>query len=119
MELSQEEQPVMETVAAPAAAQEAARAPYAQDGDVHHKVVAPLGVLKKTEGADDSHGDQKKMRADNPAIVDYVCILKDCRRDWEEKVDEGTMGFEDLGTTDQKRIGIGMRLRIRSRGSRL
>ncbi len=43
------------------------------------------------------------MRADSPAIVNYLCILKNCRRDWEEKTDDGTKGFQDLGATDQKK----------------
>jgi hypothetical protein len=37
---------------------------------------------EETEGPDDGHGDGRKMKANSPAIVNYVCILKNCRRDW-------------------------------------
>jgi hypothetical protein len=77
---------------------------------------APLNALQNPGRADDGCGDGKKMRADSPAIVDYVCILKSCKRDWEEKTGDGFMGVKGLGTTDQKRIGIGMRPRKRSPG---
>jgi hypothetical protein len=74
MVLPQEEQPEEETMAAPAATQEVAREPHAQDGEMGYKVVAPLDALQKRGRADDGRGDEKKLRADSPAIIDYVCM---------------------------------------------
>jgi hypothetical protein len=60
--------------------------------------------------------DEEKMREDSPAIVDCVCILKNCKNGWEEKTGNRFMGVEGLGTTNQKRIGTGMRSRKGSLG---
>jgi hypothetical protein len=69
------------------------------DVELGYKMAAPLDALQYTRGADDGHGDGKKLRADSPARIDYICILKSCKRGWEEKTDDGTMGFKGLGTT--------------------
>jgi hypothetical protein len=73
-----------------------------------HKMVAPLAALWNPEEADDGHGDEKKLRADSPAIFeifDYACILKSCKKGLGRK--------KNLGNTDQKKIGISMRSRKR------
>jgi hypothetical protein len=88
MELLKEEQPEEETIAAPATAQKAAGVPYAQDGEMSCKVVAPLDVLQKTGRADDGHGDEKKPRADSSAIIDHVCLLKNCRKSYKKKKED-------------------------------
>ncbi len=49
--------------------------------------VASLDVLQKTGRDEDSHGDEMKLRADSPAIIDYVCILKNCKRGGKKKED--------------------------------
>jgi hypothetical protein len=54
---------------------------------------------------------KKRMRADSLAITDYVCMLKNCKRVWEEKTDGGSMELQ--------RIGIGMKSRKRSPGQDL
>jgi hypothetical protein len=46
------------------------------DVELGYKMAAPLNALQNPGRADDGRGDGKKMRADSPAIVDYVCILK-------------------------------------------
>jgi hypothetical protein len=42
------------------------------------------------EEADGSCGDEEKLRADSPAMSDY--ILKNCKRVWGEKTDCGFTG---------------------------
>ncbi len=74
MGLPQEEQPEEETMAAPAAAQEVARAPLAQDQEMGYKIVAPLDGLQKTGGDEDNCGDEMKLRVGSPAIIDYACM---------------------------------------------
>jgi hypothetical protein len=70
-------------------------------------------ALENPGEADDGCGDEKKLRADNPTIFNYACILKSCKR---ERTGEGFMGVKGLGTTDQEKMGIGVVLRKRSRG---
>jgi hypothetical protein len=81
--------------------------------EVGYKMAAPLAALWNPGEADDGCGDEKKLRADSPAIFDYACILKSCIRVWEGRIGDGFMGFK-VGITDQKKIGIGMRSRKRS-----
>jgi hypothetical protein len=81
-----------------------------------YKMVAPLAALRNPGGADDGHCDEKKLRVDNPARIDCGCILKSCKKCWGERTGDDFMGVKGLGTTDQKRIGIGMRSRKRSLG---
>jgi hypothetical protein len=82
--------------------------------ELGHKMTAPLDAMQNRGRDNDGYGDGKKMIADSPAIIDYVCILKSCKRDWGERTGGG--GFEGLGTTDQKRIGTGIRSRKKSQG---
>jgi hypothetical protein len=47
--------------------------------ELDHKTAAPLDALQNPGRADDGRRDGKKMRADSPAIIDYVCIIKTCK----------------------------------------
>jgi hypothetical protein len=40
--------------------------------EVCRKLPAPLLATRDPRGADGSHEDEKKLRADNPAISDYM-----------------------------------------------
>jgi hypothetical protein len=74
-------------------------------------MAAPLAALQNQGEADDGRGDEKKLRADSHAIFDNECILKSCKRVCEERIGDGFMGFKGLGTTDQEKMGIGVRSR--------
>ncbi len=74
-----------------------------------YKMAAALDDLQNTGGADDGYGDEKKLRADSPAMVDCLCILKSCERGWEEKTGDRFMGVKGLGTTNHKRMSVGVR----------
>jgi hypothetical protein len=67
------------------------------------KMVAPLAALRDPEETDEGRGDEKKLRADSPAISDYACTyIKKLSKGLGRKTDGGFMGNKDLGTADQK-----------------
>jgi hypothetical protein len=41
---------------------------------------APPAALWDPGEADGSHEDEKKLRADRPAMSDYICVLKSCKK---------------------------------------
>jgi hypothetical protein len=47
-------------------------------------MTAPLPTLQCPGEAGDGRGNENKLRADSPAVIDYVCILKSCKRGCEK-----------------------------------
>jgi hypothetical protein len=57
--------------------------------EVCRKLVVSLVFLWDPGQADRSRKDEKKLRADSPAMPDYLCIFKSCKRFWGVKADGG------------------------------
>jgi hypothetical protein len=51
-------------------------------------LLLPLVALQDPGGASDGRGDEKKLRDDSPAVIDYACILKSCKSNCEKTMGE-------------------------------
>ncbi len=78
----------MAIVAAQEAAPTAVEAgpPRDLDGEMGSMIAALLDALQYTIGADDGHGNEKKLRADRPAIIDLFVYERTLERVGEKKL---------------------------------